>query len=457
MCNTTTLPIETLHQRFTQCFPAESLSNAIEKLNLTFRERVYPPLVTLWMFINQVLNPDHSCREAVRRHAVSLACQNKKSCSLNCAGYCLARNKLPLGLLEELFRHMATRLKQFSSPKLLWHDRKVKLLDGTTVGLQNTPAIQEQFPSHIYKRKTGEPGLPSARLLAIFSLSFGFLIDYILSPVVGAGTSENVLVLKILDSLETGDVLLMDRYFAGFFCLAAIKTRNVDFVSRQHHKRNHLKTFRKLGANDRLVKLDRPKYHEVRTPEWKELYDETTEYLILREIEVKVKKRNGKSRKIVLLSSLIDSEYSAKEIAELYAQRWNVELDLRNLKETLGMRVIQSKLPENVRKEIVVYLLTYNLITAFKVTSAFNRKSDPRKLSFKASARFLEIVRTVADFVPKKAKEVLTKILKANSLCVLTHRPGRTEPRALVRSPQKYAYLTIGRRQWHEERKDAPP
>jgi hypothetical protein len=343
MITTTRDELEELYKKFSDIFPAEVVIRICKDLSIEFRNRFYSPLTTLWMFIGQILEADHSCRAAVaRQYLGDVRCGNNPR-SFNTSAYCQARKRLPCLFISKLFQATVEQSLKKCSSLFQWRGRNIKLLDGSGFLLQNNEAIQAEFPTHVRKRKSHDIGNPSARIVALFSLSCGILLDYVLSPVVGAGTAETVLLIQLLRSITQNDIILMDRYYTGFFDIFILLKQGAHFVSKQHQMRKNLKTVVKLGPHDRLVQIDRTRRCDVKNSPWIEYYNEAPKQILLREIEIKVTDRNGRTKTVILLTSIINKEeYSAQDIAELYAERWNVELDLRSMKSSLGIQVIRS-------------------------------------------------------------------------------------------------------------------
>ncbi len=150
---------------------AEVLKSAVLEETGSWRERLYGPLTTLVLFIEQVLGADHSCQDAVARGLSARVALGRAPCSLNTGPYCKARRRLALDLIERLGRETAARLCAAQAAPWLWHGRAVKLVDGTTVSMPDTEANQRAFP----QSRDQKPGLgfPLARLLGIVSLSCG--------------------------------------------------------------------------------------------------------------------------------------------------------------------------------------------------------------------------------------------------------------------------------------------
>lgn len=180
-----------------------------------YRDRIYTPVKTIFMFIKQVLSPDKSCRNAVAGAVLEQISNGEESASINTGPYSKARKRLPTETLYELVRETG-KSAALKVPKIWnWHDRAVKLVDGTTVTLSDTEENQEEFPQH-GNQKEGA-GFPLVRLVAIMSLSAGTVLDYAFASHKGKGTGEHSLLRKIMDCIEKDDILLGDCYYPSFF------------------------------------------------------------------------------------------------------------------------------------------------------------------------------------------------------------------------------------------------
>ena len=114
--------------------------------------------------------------------------------------------------------------------------------------------------------------------------------------------------------------------------------------------RKRVTDFRKgkrLGTKDYLVELFKPK----KKPDWmtQEYYESVPDTLVIRELKVKGK---------IVITTLLSSKNSSKpELEALYKKRWQIEVDFRNIKTTMGMETLSCKTPEMNEKEIWIYFL----------------------------------------------------------------------------------------------------
>jgi hypothetical protein len=151
----------------------------------------------------------------------------------------------------------------------------------------------------------------------------------------------------------------------------------------------------------------------------------------------------------VLVTTLLDGRgYTKKEVADLYLQRWDIELDLRSIKSVLQMDVLRRKTPEMVQKEIWMHLLAYNLIRGVMAKAAEVHGERPRHLSFKGALQTMTAFQDALRQAPAGVRDLLVKVmLRAIASHRVGDRFGRVEPRANKRRPKPQRYLMEPRRQ----------
>ncbi|MDR2450625.1 MAG: IS4 family transposase, partial [Candidatus Accumulibacter sp.] len=342
-----------------------------------WRERIYGPLTTLVLFLEQVLGGDRSCHDAVARGLSLRVSQGQAPCGLNTGAYCQARARLSAGLVERLGRVVAARLCAAQPKQWLWHGREVKLVDGTTVSMPDTKANQGAFPQN-HEQKPGL-GFPLARLLGILSRSCGAIVEWAVGPCEGKQTGETAVLWRLMDRLLPGDVVVADRYFAGYFGIARLYQLGMDVVIRQHPlRRTDFRRGERLGRRDHKVQWARPP-----RPVWLDpaTYLQMPEFLVMREV---------RSGDLTLVTTLLDAkEVGKQELIDLYAQRWQIELDFRAIKSVMQMDILRCKTPDMIQKEIAVHFLACNLIRTVMAQAACLACLLPRQLSFKASLQIL--------------------------------------------------------------------
>ena len=274
------------------------------------------------------------------------------------------------------------------------------------------------------------------RLVGMVCLGSGAVLDAAMGPFPGKGGDERSLLRSILDTLERGDLLLGDAYFATYFLLCALVARGVDAVFEQNGSRQLTTDFRRgqrLGPRDHLIVLQKP----VLKPEWMSQadYEQAPDTVTVRELRTA-----GKT----LVTTLLDPKQTSKsDLKRLYCSRWHVELDLRNIKTTLQMERLSCLSPKMAIKEIWVYLLAYNLIRLMMAQAAQRAACLPRQLSFKHT---VQLWIAWDEHRPDPGNDdTLRALFVLIAQQRVGDRPGRTEPRAVKRRPKPYPLLTTPR------------
>jgi hypothetical protein len=429
---------------FAEVLSADRLERALAEENACWAEKIYTPALTLWAFLSQVISADASCRAAVARVLAWLVSAGEPPCTPKTDPFCKARQRLPESLLRRLLRETGQTLHQQASAEWWWQGRRVKLADGTTVSMPDTPANQQAYP----QPSSQKPGLgfPLARLVVVFCLATGSVLEASLGPYAGPQTGEAMLLRGLSPAFAAGDVLLADRGFSGYFDVAFWQQRGVDLVVRLHGSRRcDLRRGRRLGPDDHVVVYRKP----ARRPAW---LDEATDaatpaQLALREVRVRLAERGFRTREVVVVTTLLDPQaYPARALAELYRMRWHAELDLRSLKVTLGMDVLRCQSPQMVRKEVWAHLLAYNLIRTVLAQSAEAHGCVPRQLSFKGAVQTLAaFAERLLNAPPSQRAELHQWLLAAIGAHPVGDRPNRVEPRARKRRPKPYPWLKVPR------------
>jgi len=434
---------------FSNVLNEEQIDEAFAQEDALFaqeEEDVYKPSLTLWAFLSQILHKkeQRSCAAAVARVVVLLVALGRKPCSDNTGDYCRARAKLPEKVLERLTIQAAARLERQISKSWLWHGRHVKLVDGTTVTMPDTQANQDVYPQQPQQKKG--LGFPIARMVVLLSIATAMLSGMEMGPYEGKETGEMALFRQLLEQLESGDIVVADRYYCSYFMIALLLELGVDFVVRLHQCREaDFRRGRRLGHEDHITTWIRPD-----RPDWmdKATYQRMPRTLRVRELKVHVHEPGFRTESLIVVTTLTDAKrYSRDDIAELYRKRWLVELDIRDIKVTLGMDDLRCKTPEMVRKEIWTCLLAYNLIRQTLAQSAQRHGLSPRQLSFTAAMQKVAASWSQLSMVND---ELALRLIESNLEQMAGHligkRPNRVEPRAVKRRPKPLPLLTKPRK-----------
>lgn len=433
---------------FRELLSAERIEDALERAGVEFRDRVYSPMVTLWAFLSQVVSSkDSSCGDAVARVIADRVARGRKACSPDTNSYCEARKRLPEPLFADLTREIGQELHRQAPTDWLWKERRVVIVDGSTATMADTPANQAEYPQN----RNQKPGLgfPMLRFVVLLSLAVGTALECAIGPCRGKKTGEQSLFRQMWDALESGDIVLGDRLYDAYRDIAMLKARGVDVVfGKKQSRRCDFRSGRKLGPDDHVVVWKKPKYDKSRyesKAEWESLPDE----MEMRETRVTVRRPGFLTRKVVIVTTLLDGDaYSARELTDLFSERWHCELDLRSIKRALGMHHLKCKSPQMVRKELSTHLLAYNLVRVRMAQACAVHGGLPRRLSFtKAKTLMHHFAPYLGTTSGAEHQRIEAELLHAIARCRVPKRPGRKEPRAVKKRQQKYSYLTKPRTQ----------
>jgi Transposase DDE domain len=418
-----TLPFKS---RFRRLLPADVILDAAGQASHVFRRRKFDPVVTIHLFIVQILHGNAAILHL--RHLVSAG--------VNAAAYCRARMRLPLAVYEKLLDHAASLLSPVVGRGLPAIGR-VLLVDGTSSLTPDTRSIRKLFkqPANI---KPG-CGYPMAKVLAIFDAASGAILRPIICCLFVHEASN---VWRLHPLLEAGDLLIGDRAFCSYVHLAMLSAggvfglfrvqqkQKVDFrKGRRHGGKGRTKSrfIRKLGPLDQVVEWFKPR----QKPRWmsRKQFAALPSGLIVREVRYHLAARGQRTRVATIVTTLLDERlYPAEKIAELYGLRWQVETHFGELKTSMKMSRLKCKTSDGVKKELLMYFITYNLIRRIILEAAERQRVHARRISFIDALRWLAGTGENDDLI---------------ALVVIPLRPGRHEPR--VKKYLKYRYRSMTR------------
>ena len=414
---------------FTDILTDQILADALATVG-RWRDRVFSPLVTLWVFLGQVLSADHSCRAAVARLNAHRAARGLKPCSARTGAYCRARKRLPEAFLSAAACSVGRSLDAKARPGWLWKGRRVYVFDGTTVTMPDTPANQAAYPQ-VYNQGPGL-GFPIARVGAVFSLACGAVVNLGFCRYAGKGQGEVSLLRRLWGVLAPGDVLLGDRLMSGWVNMHLLKERGVDTVSRlSAHRRADFRKGARLGTDDHLVQWKKP--NSIRSVD-RRTYNALPDAITVREARFRVDQPGFRTRSVVVVTTLLDPAQATREdLAALYRARWHAELDLRSLKSAMQMGELRGKTPELVRKEVWAHVLAYNLVRAVMAQAAVRHGIPPRSISFTGAMQALEAFQPVLELRvaagAARRLRLYCDLLDAIAAHLVGDRPDRFEPR----------------------------
>lgn len=414
------------------------------ELSYTWRTRQLDPYTTLHLFILQVVHEN-----TAMTHLPHLS-----GAQFSASAYCQARRRLPLALLQRIVNMFTERLASPGEGR--WRGHRVALMDGSGFSMPDTPELQAYFGQHGSQRPGC--GFPLGHLLALMDAHTGYLYDVIVSPL---RTHDMAHAAELHPRLSEGDIVVGDRGFCSYAHLALISRLNLHGVLRVHQRTivdfhpHRLSTaeiegtgiptsrwVKRQGPCDQIVEWRKPKA----APAWMtaEQFAALPEKLLVREIKWRLGVSGRRVREVTLVTTLLDAErYPAKAIAELYGLRWQVEVNLRDLKITLGLDVLKGRKVDTVLKEVQMYVLVYNLVRLVAVRAAQRQRVQPQRISFIDALRWLQ---------PSKPVRALPDLVE-NPI-----RPERVEPRCRKRRPKQYPLMQQPRKELRKrlrKRRDA--
>lgn len=424
--------LKRLRQDVAQRLDPESIHGACRRVGHCWRRRLLDPVAIVHWFVTQVLHGNTSLEHVARLGGGRFTG----------SAYCMARALLPLEVFQIVLDGLVAALIPDTESEGLWHGHRTFLTDGSSFSMPDVPELQKRF---------GQPagqlpgcGFPVAKILALFHAGTGVLLKVAAAPL---RSHEMAGVSGIHPALRPGDVLVGDRGFCSFAHLAMLSGSGVFAVFRMHQRqivdftpgRPHAspnakrgvkglprsRWLRSLGTFDQVVEWLKPEDG----PEWMtpERYATLPATLTVRELRYEIGRPGFRTRSVTLVTTLLDAEaYPLDALADLYAARWRVELNLRHLKTTMKMDVLKCKTVEGVLKELTVYAIVYNLVRLVMVEAARRQGVDVERISFVDASRWLAEAEP-GDELP--------------DLVVNPDRPGRYEPRVRKRRPKQYPLM----------------
>ena len=423
--------------------PEATVQRILTEEGATWKQIVYTPWLTFWAFFWQALSPDRCCRAAVKRIAAWMARRGQALDDEDTGPYCKARARLPEAVPLRLMRALGRELHEAAPAEWLWCGRRVKVVDGTTVSMPDTAANQREYP----QSRAQKPGLgfPIARMVVVFCLATGAVLEAAIGKYQGKQTGENALFRRLWDEYQPDDVSLGDRGFSSYFDIALLKRRGVDSVCRLHQARaSDYRVGRRLGKEDHIVTWPKPA-----RPDW---MDDATYQLVVGAMEVRIVRirveiPGFRTRVLDVVTTLLDVDvYTKKDLADLYRRRWEAELHLRSIKVVLGLDVLRCKTPAMVRKELWMGLLGYNVIRGMMAEASRAHGRRPQRVSFKGALQTSQAYEPALREGSRSQRSWLWGImLESIARDEVGHRPDRVEPRARKRRPKPYPLLMVPR------------
>jgi hypothetical protein len=434
--------VDRIKSELKELVPERMLQRLVNDWGQSHRDRLLPPAVTTELFLQQILHGNTAITHL--RHLSGR--------DFTASAYCQARARLPVEFFRRLSRAVVERCRHDEPPRL-WRGLRLVVIDGTSFSMPDTEELRATFG-----QPTGQAdgcGFPVAHLLAVVEADTGYLLEASVAPVY---THDSKAMPSADVVLQPGDLVLGDRAFGSFAHLARLRQQGMHALFRAHQRqivsfrahRRHAtpemtdaqarglprsRWLKRLGRHDQIVEYLKPACR----PDWMsaEDYAALPEVLRVREVRFRTGLPGCRVRTITIVTTLLDAHrYPAKALARLYRQRWQIEVDLRHLKQTLKMDVLHCQTVLGVMKELLMYVTVYNLVRRVMVQAGRRQGVEPRQISF------VDVLRWLRNARPGQAMP---------DFLVLKERPLRFEPRVRKRRPKQYPLMTRPRDKLKED------
>jgi len=416
------------------------------------RERIFPLFRTFWCWIWQILQGNTSCREVVRQVQALFALENGPAVDEATGAYCQARRKIPLTLLENALEATAKSAEPKTGATKMLQGRRVKVLDGSSVRLADTPANRKAYPPP--KSLAAGCGFPWLKIVVLFSLASGAL----LARATGNQYQHEVRLCEALRAfLVKGDIIVADRAYGLFAVLAWLGSLGLDVIARvptRSRRVDFRRAQKRYGPGEGLFGWQKPKRACAFLPlaQWLGLSSEIT----VRILRVQIQQPGFRTQRLTLVTTLLDPGlYPASEIIATYARRWRLEMCLDDLKTTLGMENLRCRCPQMVQKELLAFFIAHNLLRWVMAQAGPSGQGALEQVSFKGSLDgFRQWTLALAQLgnsrgQAKRRARLWAGLLRTLAADLVPHRPGRREPRA-VKKRSKYPHLDCPRKKFRE-------
>jgi hypothetical protein len=415
------------------------------------RRRVFPLARTFWCWIWQVFQANTSCREVVRQVQALLALLQHPVPDESTSAYCQARANLPLSLLQKAFAASGRSAEKLTLGHRLLQGRPVKIADGSSVRLHDSPGNRAAFPASA--NQFGGPNFPLMRILGVFSLASGALLAHLTSSL---KTAELRLLMNLETHFQSGDILVADRAYGQYVLIHWLNTLGVDLLARLNARSRRVDfrtASKRLGPKDGLFVWHKPAVpSQLLTPEQ---WAQVPETITVRVLHTRIHRPGFRTREMTIVTTLLDAElYPATEIFATYFKRWRLEMCLDDLKTTLGMEMLGCKSPDSLQKELLIYLTAHNLIRWLSAQAAQAGQVELERISFKGTLDAFRqwtqaLVQVRGPGKRGQQKRLWKELLRTLAADLVPHRPERQEPRA-VKKRSKYPRLTKSRHTYVE-------
>ena len=372
--------LERIKQQLQEAVSGKMILDVFAEQGVGWRKRKLSPVLNVQLLLLQLL-----------AHVAFSALRHVAGLDVSPQAICQARQRIPLKVFLQIVESFCRRCMERFKPARDFHHHRVVLVDATSFLAPDTPELSTRLGKAKNQRGTSQ-WYPVPKLLALLDASTGLIYQVIALP---WARQERTCLTRLFKRLSPGDLILGDRGLVGFCQMFMLQAHQLEACMRLPRwqvvfgkgRANRL-TRRKLGQQDKLMWWNK----SDRRPTWlsRRKWGELPGQLTLRQISFRICRRGYRTQWAWLITTLLDPEkYPAEEIVALYTRRWQVEVYFRDLKQTLGMKQLRSRSLQGVRKEIVGFVLLYNLIRCAIADAAARQHTDPERISFKDAMLWL--------------------------------------------------------------------
>jgi Transposase DDE domain len=412
---------------FRQLVPSTALDDS-----LSANATLFTPWLVTWLMVWQRSQGNTSLGDAVAEVYLGPTFNELPDCkqvreqniSVNTSAYSQARSRLPIEAAIHVADLVFTTLNSDLAPA--WKGRPAYLIDGSSLTLDHHPELVAAFPPAVNQH--GTSNWPVVRFVAAHELSTGFSPRWEWGPMYGPGaTCETGLAGPLLSRLPAAALIVYDRNFGIFEMTYKAVRAGHDVVVRMTDER--------FGAVTRGMKQTSP-------GEWAGVWCPSTwerrsnpdlpadAEVSGRFVEIRVM-HTGKEFLLLLFTT--DMTATHEELAAVYRKRWDIESDIRDVKQTLQMHLLSGRSVEMVEKEMVLGVVAYNLTLQVRRLAGEQAGVPVRELSFSRTLGLLRaFARGMIGGTPEQWKKRFDRLLKAVGRCRLPRRPDRNYPRELI-------------------------
>ena len=419
---------------YLQLAPAELFRLLQRQMGVTVRNGIYSARLVIWMMIDQRLHARGTLASSVgelvqgRFDPLLSRCKRvrEKKIALSTGGYCQARQHLPKLMvrrsMDELIERLRSRLLE-SGPQL---PQRVYLLDGSSLQLEHEPELVQAFPPA--SNQHGKAHWPVVRFVVLHDLETSLAERPYWGPLNGRqAVSEQALADRAMQHVPAGSVIVGDRNFGIFSTVYSAQQLGLSVVVRLTAARSKSQSL--MGgpisrAGDYPVCWRPSRWDGKGQRHWPA--GTCVEGRL-------IAWRVGRGKRKQWLYLFTTLSLPAEEVVELYGRRWNIETDLRSLKQTVRLQRITAQSADMMEKELLVAVMAYNLVRAIMFLAAQRAKIDARQLSFTYACNIVldGYPKVLAARTAKQQQQELERLIDLVGRCRL---PKRTKRRSFPRA-----------------------